>query len=161
MPDAHVPTVNLTELPRRDEFAAARDRVRAACGEYTLAGDLILPAEFRGLCAAVTPPPPPNATFWLQDGDKLYPLKVGVNGVGRLPDNAVVIRDEHISRRHCAIIIHRDGQAEVHDVASKNGTILNDAKIAGPTRIRAGDRIRLCNRDLIFLAGRPSEPARG
>ena len=158
MTDAHVNTRHPSDLPRQEQFQAARERVRAACGEYTLAGDLVLPAEFRGSCVAVTPPPPPpGTTFWLQDGDKLYPLVTGVNSIGRLPDNAVVIRDEHISRRHCAIIIHRDGQAEVHDVASKNGTVLNDAKIAGPTRIRPGDRIRLCNRDLIFLAGRPSE----
>ncbi len=162
MTDAQANTLHASDLPRKEQFQAARERVRAACGEYTLAGDLILPAEFRAACVSVTPPPPSaNTTYWLQDGDKLYPLIVGVNSIGRLPDNKVVIRDEHISRRHCAIIIHRDGQAEVHDVASKNGTILNDAKIAGPTRIRCGDRIRLCNRDLIFLAGRPSEAARG
>jgi hypothetical protein len=156
MTDSQFRNLYSDDAGRREQFQAARDRVRAACGEHTLAGDLLLPGFATSISSPTPPPPIPPADapacHWLQDGDKLYPLVVGVNGVGRLPDNAVVIRDEHVSRRHCAIVIHRDGQAELHDVASKNGTVLNGNVIAGPTRIRPGDRIRLCSRDLVFLS---------
>jgi pSer/pThr/pTyr-binding forkhead associated (FHA) protein len=100
--------------------------------------------------AAAAPAP---AEYFLRDGEHLHTLQVGVNSIGRLQDNNVVILDEHVSRRHCAIVIHRDGRAEVHDVASKNGTILNGKKIAGPTRIHPGDQITMCSRSIVFLAG--------
>jgi pSer/pThr/pTyr-binding forkhead associated (FHA) protein len=75
---------------------------------------------------------------------------MGMNSVGRLPDNDVVIRDECVSRRHCAVVIHHDLRCEIHDVASKNGTILNGKKIPNPSRIQSGDQITLCNRRLTF-----------
>jgi len=89
-------------------------------------------------------------TFYLKDGANVYPLHLGLNSVGRLPDNDVVIRDECVSRRHCAVVIHHDMRVELHDVASKNGTLLNGKKIPGPTRIQSGDQIILCGRRLTF-----------
>ncbi len=164
MTDARLHSLHLEGLPRREEFRAARDRLQAACGNYTLAGDLdLLAAEQVGDGPTVTSPPGFAQTYWLQDGEHLHPLNLGVNSVGRLPDNTVILRDEHVSRRHCAIVIHRDGRCELHDVASKNGTVLNGHKIAGPTRLKPGDQIVLCARRLTFLAGNtpsPSPPAR-
>jgi pSer/pThr/pTyr-binding forkhead associated (FHA) protein len=89
-------------------------------------------------------------TFYLKDGSNVYPLRVGMNSIGRLPDNDVVIRDECVSRRHCAIVIHSDLRCTLHDVASKNGTVLNGKKIPEPTKIQTGDRITLCNRQFTF-----------
>jgi pSer/pThr/pTyr-binding forkhead associated (FHA) protein len=98
-------------------------------------------------------------TFYLKDGSNVYPLHLGLNSVGRLPDNDVVIRDECVSRRHCAVVIHHDMRVELHDVASKNGTILNGKKIPGPTKIQSGDQITLCGRHLTFhITETPSEP---
>ena len=119
----------------------------------TLGGDLALLAEAKshdpdGRTATLVVP---TGTFWVQDGENLYALTTGVNSVGRLSDNSVVIRDECVSRRHCAIVIHRNGNCEIHDVASKNGTLVNGHKINGPTRLKPGDRITLCNRQLVFL----------
>jgi pSer/pThr/pTyr-binding forkhead associated (FHA) protein len=88
--------------------------------------------------------------FYLKDGSNVYPLHLGLNSVGRLPDNDVVIRDECVSRRHCAVVIHHDLRCELHDVASKNGTILNGKKIPQPTKLQSGDQITLCNRRLTF-----------
>jgi pSer/pThr/pTyr-binding forkhead associated (FHA) protein len=99
------------------------------------------------------PVPPTLAnrfTFYLKDGVNVYPLHFGMNSVGRLPDNDVVIRDECVSRRHCAIVIHSDMRVELHDVASKNGTLLNGKKIPQPTKLQTGDRITLCNRQFTF-----------
>ena len=78
---------------------------------------------------------------------------VGLNSVGRLPDNDVVIDDATVSRRHCAIVVHSDMSIEIHDVASKNGTLVNGTKLAGPTRLRDGDEIGLSERRLTFLLG--------
>ena len=160
MTDARLHSLHLEGLPRREEFRAARDRLQAACGNYTLAGDLnMLAAEEPGDGPTVTSPPGLAQTYWLQDGEHLHPLNLGVNSVGRLPDNTVILRDEHVSRRHCAIVIHRDGRCELHDVASKNGTVLNGHKIAGPTRLKPGDQIVLCARRLTFLAGNTPSPS--
>lgn len=154
MTDARFHSLHLEGLPRRDEFRAARERLQNACGNYTLAGDLaLLNEDEAGDGATLTAPPGVGNAYFLQDGEHLHPLSLGVNSVGRLPDNTVVVKDEHVSRRHCAVVIHRDGRCEVHDVASKNGTVLNGSKIAGPTRIRPGDQITLCTRKLVFLSG--------
>jgi FHA domain len=159
--DPRFQSVHLEGLPRRDEFRAARARLEAGCGQLTLAGDLDMirdadPGD--GATMAFNPDAGPRSYF-VQDGEKLFPLKVGVNSVGRLPDNTVVIRDECVSRRHCAIVIHRDGSCEVHDVASKNGTILNGNRIHGPTRLKPGDKISLCARNITFLVQDEPKPA--
>ena len=97
---------------------------------------------------------------WLLDRGKQIPLKVGLNSIGRLPDNDVVIDDATVSRRHCAIVVHSDLTIEVHDVASKNGTTVNGSKIGGPTRLRDGDEIGLSDRRLTFLmfSGQATNP---
>lgn len=160
MSDPRFQSVHLEGLPRRDEFRRARAMLEAGCGQMTLAGDLgMLCEEDPGDGATVAYALDASRSYFVQDGEKLFPLKVGVNSVGRLPDNTVVIRDECVSRRHCAIVIHRDGSCEVHDVASKNGTVLNGSKIHGPTRLRPGDKISLCARNIVFLVQDEAKPA--
>lgn len=153
MNDPRFNSLYLEGQPRREDFRVARERLRISCGEMTLAGDLVdvcerTPDEGETACA----PPGANRTYWLQDGEQLHSLSLGVNTIGRLPDNSVVLGDEHVSRRHCAIIIHRDGRIEIHDIASKNGTVVNGNKINGAHRIKPGDQILLCTKKLIFIA---------
>jgi hypothetical protein len=158
MSDPRLHSLHLEGQPRRDQFRAARQAIQAACGSLTLAGDIRMLADDEHLQAETLAAPPasagsPNAgrfTFYLKDGTNIYPLHVGLNSVGRLPDNDVVIRDECVSRRHCAVVIHHDLRCELHDVASKNGTLLNGKKIPSPTKIQSGDQITLCNRRLTF-----------
>ena len=95
--------------------------------------------------------PPPTLDFWLVDREFIYPLKVGLNTMGRSADNDVVVEDLYVSRRHAAILVHHNNSFVLHDTASKNGTYLNGSKIAGPTALKAGDEIRICNRHFIFL----------
>jgi hypothetical protein len=158
MSDSRLQSLHLEGQPRREQFRAARQAIQAACGLQTIAGDarILAPDERLDgptLAAPVGIGPPPGAgrfTFYLKDGANVYPLHVGMNSVGRLPDNDVVIRDDCVSRRHCAILVHTDLRCELHDVASKNGTQLNGKKLAGPTRLQSGDQILLCNRRLTF-----------
>jgi pSer/pThr/pTyr-binding forkhead associated (FHA) protein len=90
--------------------------------------------------------------FCLMDRDCVYPLKVGINTVGRSSENDVVVADAFVSRRHCAILVHHSTVCELYDTASKNGTFLNGNKISGPTRLRTGDEIRMCDRNYIFVS---------
>ncbi len=155
MPDLRFQSLHLEGLPRREQFRAARAALHGSCTQQTLAGDLAdlaeLPEHDPGDKATCVYDPRGPKRFFVQDGEKVYSLAVGVNSVGRLPDNSVVIRDECVSRRHCAIVVHRSGHCELHDVASKNGTVLNGSRIHAPTRLRPGDKIALCTRSIVFL----------
>ncbi|HVL14376.1 MAG TPA: FHA domain-containing protein [Gemmata sp.] len=168
MSDPRMHSLHLEGQPRRDLFRAARQALHAACGAQTLAGDPRMLADDEQLNASTIALPPgglPHGslgrfTFYLKDGVNVYPLHAGLNSVGRLPDNDVVIRDECVSRRHCAVVIHHDLRCELHDVASKNGTLLNGNKIPGPTRLQSGDQITLCGRRLTFhIAELPADPS--
>lgn len=157
MSDLWLHSLHLQEQPRRSLFRAARAALQAACGADTLAGQARppAPADSQPLAPpAGTPPRPPRPAarfaFYLKDGTNVYPLHVGLNTVGRLPDNDIVVRDDCVSRRHCAIVIHSDLRCELHDVASKNGTLLNGHRIPGPSRLQSGDQITLCGRRLTF-----------
>lgn len=98
--------------------------------------------------------------YCLMDQERVYPLKIGVNTVGRANENDLVVTDGFISRRHCAILVHATRGCELHDTASKNGTFLNGAKLAKPTRLKCGDQIRMCDRHFIFLIkGEPLPPS--
>ncbi len=154
MSDPQLNSIHLGDLPRRDAYRQARLQLEGACGGRTLAG--ALPPHDVDQTGMTRDAPllmaGGAAHLWLKDGEHFYPLLVGVNTIGRLPDNGVVIKDEHVSRRHCALVIHTNGNVEVHDFASKNGTILNGKKITGPTRIRPGDSLVLCNHPLHLVA---------
>lgn len=154
MSDPRLHSLHLEGQPRRDQFRAARQVIQAACGSHTIAGDIRLLSPDEALHAPTAAPPSGKAggrfTFYLKDGSDVFPLRMGLNSVGRLPDNDVVIRDECVSRRHCAVLVHTDMRCELHDVASKNGTLLNGKKIGGPTRLQSGDQILLCNKRLTF-----------
>lgn len=157
MSDPRFHSLHLEGQPRRDTFRAARQALQEACGSRTMAGESPVADEVRLHASTLAAPPnglpPPlvnRFTCYLKDGSNVYPLHLGMNSVGRLPDNDVVVRDECVSRRHCAVVIHSDLRCELHDVASKNGTVLNGKKIPGPTRLQSGDQITLCNRRLTF-----------
>jgi hypothetical protein len=93
--------------------------------------------------------------YWLVDREFIYPLKVGVNTVGRTSDNDVVVGDSYVSRRHCAVLIHHNHSCELHDTASKNGTYLNGVRLTIPALLKSGDEIRICDHQFVFLT-RPS-----
>ena len=157
MSDPRFHSIHLeSQQTRREQFRIARRALEDQCGNQTLAGDLGMIADGDpGDGPTIAGPIGLAHAYWLTDGSHTHQLSVGVNSVGRLPDNQVVIRDEHISRRHFAIVIHSDGRCEIHDIASKNGTVLNGTKINGPTKIAPGDEITICTRRMKFVAGDP------
>jgi pSer/pThr/pTyr-binding forkhead associated (FHA) protein len=154
MSDPRLCSIHLEALPRRQAYRRAREAVLGACGHQTLAIDQ---AQVDALRSGNLPPldsqHPSAVKYWLIDRDAVYPLKVGLNTIGRMPDNDVSVLDGSISRRHCAIIVHVSRNCELYDTASKNGTFLNGQRIASPMTLKPGDQIRLCDRQFVFLSG--------
>ena len=166
MNDPRLNSVHL-DFPRREDFRHAREALLGARGLHTLAvenhedalaggNSFLLPLDQSGAVL-------PNADFWLKDRDGSYPLRVGVNTIGRLPDNDVVIQGPYVSRRHCAILVHIENRCELYDIASKNGTYINGMRLCGPTQLSTGDEIRMCDRQFIFMSkdapnAQPSHP---
>jgi pSer/pThr/pTyr-binding forkhead associated (FHA) protein len=136
---------------RRQAYRHAREVLLQARGYQTLCA--VAEADHHSNTVMVEPQgPPPGAAYWLTQQDRSYPLKVGINTVGRSEENDVVVADGCVSRRHCAILVHVSSGCELHDTASKNGTFLNGNRIAGPTRLRPGDEIRMCDQQFVFQA---------
>ena len=151
MSDPRLNSVHLDQL-RRQDFRRARESLLGARGEETLAGENMLPqAASDKTMMEFLDKQAPGAKFVLMDRDYVYTLKVGLNTVGRLPDNDLVLDDAYVSRRHCAILVHADSGCEIHDVASKNGIWVNGQKINGPHKLVSGDEIRLSSQPFIFL----------
>jgi hypothetical protein len=155
MNDPRLNSVHL-DFPRRDDFRRARERLLEARGLHTAAvekhGEIVSRGDSFTMMQNPRDMVPPDSDFWLRDEEAIYPLKVGVNTIGRLPDNDVVIQGPYVSRRHCAILVHASDGAEVYDIASKNGTYVNGLRLCGPTRLASGDEIRMCDRQFIFMS---------
>jgi pSer/pThr/pTyr-binding forkhead associated (FHA) protein len=156
MSDPRLNSVHL-EAPRRLLFRQAREMLLNARGWQTVAaedgkpGDS-MPSGPHTMVVNAEGPPPTDAHFWLVDKQNLYPLKTGLNTIGRAPENDVVVADAYVSRRHCAILVHAGSSCELHDIASKNGTYLNGRKLGGPTPLNVGDEIRMCDCQLVFMS---------
>lgn len=71
--------------------------------------------------------------------------------IGRSSNNDIQIPEQHVSRQH-AVISYRDGVFMINDLASSNGTFVNDQQVKEPFPLFAGDTIRLFEPVLEFLA---------
>jgi hypothetical protein len=155
--DPNLLSIHLEEGSRREDFRRARGMLQQCVGEHTLNGDLVESLDAAGREEATfLKGHQPLATqtkarsFVLIDRGHTVLLRPGVNTIGRLPDNHVVIDDASVSRRHCAIVVHSDMRCEIYDIASKNGTGVNGQRISGPHWLQAGDMIQLSERTLCF-----------
>lgn len=70
--------------------------------------------------------------------------------IGRAPTNQIVMKDDRCSRCH-AEVYHRDGQWYVHDLESRNGTLVNDAPLKEEHALQPGEIIRIGNSQLAFV----------
>jgi DNA-binding response OmpR family regulator len=62
--------------------------------------------------------------------------------IGRWQDNDIVIDDRWVSRHH-ARVRRQEEQYLVEDLRSKNGTLVNGQRIAGPTGLTDGDEVQV------------------
>jgi len=152
--DPRLQSVHLDSAPRRNDFRKIRARVEGALGQHTLLGDIKLP-----LASGSNTHPndrqsadaPVAQMCWLLFNGEQLPLRVGLNSVGRLPDNDIILDDDTVSRRHCAIVVHSNLSVELYDIASKNGTRINSRKIKGPQKLADGDELNICGCKLMFI----------
>src|SRR6266478_3961566 len=101
MPDPRLSSIHLEALPRRLDFRRARERLIGSFGEQTLALEHHLQdanaPDLRTFIEQSLPsaagPARPGLKYWLMDNEGVYPLKVGLNTVGRMPDNDVAVLD--------------------------------------------------------------------
>lgn len=87
--------------------------------------------------------------------------------LGRGPGVDLVLDDPGASRRHARIRLAEDGTAEVLDLGSKNGSLLNGRRLPpGPVALRPGDELTVGDTGLRFVdpladppPGGPGPPA--
>jgi hypothetical protein len=79
---------------------------------------------------------------------RTYPIPIGGATIGRLPDNAVCLSDERLSREHARIEFH-DGHFWLRDLGSTNGTALNGNPVSGAQVLSNGDTVELGSNMLV------------
>jgi hypothetical protein len=109
-------------------------------------------AEAHGVTPVAAPAPAPvrrkgkspGSILVMNDrGKKLrtFPLEGQVQ-IGRADACHLKLSDTYVSQFH-ARIYPQDGSWFVEDLGSTNGTFLNQRKVAAPSEVRAGDRVRV------------------
>jgi hypothetical protein len=83
------------------------------------------------------------------DGSSTVPLAAGENLVGRARDAVVSIDSSKVSRRHARIVV-APNEVTIEDLASRNGTHVNDQRITAPTVLHDGDEISVGAHTLTF-----------
>ena len=76
-------------------------------------------------------------------------------GIGRLPENDLVLIDETISRHHAELIL-REGVYILKDLRTRNGTWVNGERIK-EIKLKDGDEIKIGTKSLRFLS--PARPS--
>ena len=82
---------------------------------------------------------------------QFYELRNSVTRIGRDPQNDVVVSESDVSRDH-AEIRYADGRWWLRDLSSRNGTFCNAAEVKGERELKDGDRVRICDTVLCFVA---------
>ena len=74
--------------------------------------------------------------------------------IGKLPRSDIRLDDENISRTHVVIEVTRNGNIEIADLGSTNGTYVNGEKITR-TALNTGDQILLGNTRIVAQIAQP------
>lgn len=102
-----------------------------------------------------------SAQLLIQRGlpPQAFPLPTGQGVIGRAPGSTIELQNPEVSRQHCRF--SWDGQTLIiDDLNSARGTLVNGARIPGPTVIRPGDEIVLGPVALqLTLSNVPGPPA--
>ena len=88
--------------------------------------------------------------------DSTISLAEGEVTIGREPSNGIAITDPSVSRKHCRLSWH-DGRFRVRDLESRNGTLVNGARIEEEW-LKHGDEIAAGDSCFLFLEGEDVAP---
>jgi hypothetical protein len=86
------------------------------------------------------------------EADRLIVWDTRTLPVGRAPENAIVLADSDVSRKHC-IFMKEGDRCEVGDHQTGNGTFVNGERVGGTVSIRDGDTIAVGKTEFHFRAG--------
>jgi len=98
-------------------------------------------------------PAPRRVVAQIEWNGELLRLKEGENVIGRGEEATVRIDVKGVSRRH-ARIVAEDGRYTLEDLGSKNGTYLDERRLAGPASLADGDTFGLGRTMLVFRLSR-------
>lgn len=87
--------------------------------------------------------------FLVVNGDRYVPLDRTVINIGRRRDNTIVLDDRSVSRHHCQLRF-RFGQFVLYDLASRGGTMVNQARVRECV-LRSGDVISLAGVQVVYM----------
>ena len=80
-------------------------------------------------------------TISTSEGEVAYELTAPELSLGRSDDNSIVVDDESISSNHAQLVQNDDGDYEVSDLGSTNGTKIGGERIGEPTVLEHGANI--------------------
>mgnify|MGYP003638229917 CR=1 FL=1 len=84
----------------------------------------------------------PQLVFRYDDGgEDVFALNADQIGIGRDPDNPIVINNDFVSTHHARLKREEDGAYSLFDLGSNNGTFVNDRAISS-VKLNDGDVIR-------------------
>lgn len=79
--------------------------------------------------------------------------------IGRKPDNPIHVPDSFVSGRHAEVRRLEDGDYQLEDIGSHNGTEVNGRRLQGPVVLRDGDHLSLGGITGWFRLADPVNPA--
>jgi len=143
-PDTVVSEVNLPTLIAEirqaiGDGARAPEFIRTVYGYgYAFCGSAVAMSRDGRLAV------PSDQVFRLLWGQREVALSEGENILGRGTDSLVWIDAQSVSRRHARVMV-ASGLATLEDLGSKNGTFVNNVRLASPIALRDGDELRIGN----------------
>jgi pSer/pThr/pTyr-binding forkhead associated (FHA) protein len=89
-----------------------------------------------------------------------YTVEQASLGVGRAPDNELLIDDHSLSRRHARLSFEA-GRMLVEDLGSANGSYVGSQRLSpnSPTLVPDGQTLRLGDVELVYTPAQPTRPA--
>lgn len=70
--------------------------------------------------------------------------------IGRDPQNTIVLADNQVSRKHAMVQCAQTGRCHLTDLGSRNGTFVNQRRVAAPVALQSGDRISIGSREFVY-----------
>ncbi len=95
----------------------------------------------------------PKHAFLIREGGNIVPLIHQVIGIGRGPDNQLVINNPQVSRAHAQIRAAK-GNFVLFDLNSRGGTFVNHVRVSQAV-LSPGDVISLAGETLIYGQDKP------
>lgn len=81
---------------------------------------------------------------------KMFPLE-GEIVVGRSPGARILLEEDGVSRQHAKLVCSLEGEVEIVDLASRNGTFVNGERVTHRT-LRDGDKVQIATTTILKLS---------